>query len=446
MLRAGRRRGAIPRLRHEQVAEIYVDYHFGRLAPEMNTAVERHIKSCARCKREGLTNAASQRKQAGRKLRGVRGGKPLLGRRGRKWAMLLLLIVVTQVVIFQVANGKTSSLSSLLGRPNIGGVNAPSAKPLALTASNSLPLNTGGATAIALAPGEKQIAVAGGNGALTVTILDIASEKTVKTLTWPGSSPPSSLAWSADGALLAAADGSQVTIWSMPGGSALWQFTVPTAPAIRVYDVGQQLIVGRPNPASAFKTGAMVWGADGALAAAPAGALGEVGATTPQAPVVALWSSAGTHIFAGSGNTAMVGSSPTDVSHGVGLLSWSPDGRFLLWGALTQPVATGAASATRATQAPDSVITQFAANIASAGGHAGAIAWFAPVGKLIAVCDQTTSAAHISFLDVSTGAVRFTLPDDCADAMAHSAVWSSTGKTFYVVPGKGPVEIYTIPS
>jgi hypothetical protein len=68
------------------------------------------------------------------------------------------------------------------------------------------------------------------------------------------------------------------------------------------------------------------------------------------------------------------------------------------------------------------------------------------VGKLIAVCDQTTAVSHIQFVAVSTGVVKFTLPGACSSSMAHLAAWASTGKTFYVVPAKGPIAIYTIPS
>ena len=91
-MKRGRKRRPIPRLQHEQVVEIFVDYHFGRLSPEMNTAVERHVRSCARCKREGMTNAANERKGAVRRLRGVRGGKPLLGRRARNVVLILTLL------------------------------------------------------------------------------------------------------------------------------------------------------------------------------------------------------------------------------------------------------------------------------------------------------------------------------------------------------------------
>ena len=446
MLKPGRRRAAIPRLRHEQVAESFVDYHFGRLSPEMNIAIERHVKSCARCKREGLTNAANERKLAGRRLRGVRGGKPLIGRRGRNWIMLLLLILVMQVVIFQIANGQATSLVSLLSHSNNAQVGAPSSSPVTLTPSNVLPLNTGNASAIALAPNDTSLAVAGGDGQPNVAIWDITTDKPLKTLKWSDATPPTSIAWTADGAQLAAADGAQITIWNAASGAVVWQFTVPAAPAMRVYDVTQQVIIGRPDPATAFASGPLAWGADGSLIAAPAGALGDVGATTPQAPIVALWASAGTHIFAGSDGTAMVGSSPSDVSHGMTLFNWSPDGRYLLWGALAQPIAIGAHPSAKASVPPDSVIASLASTVAGAGAKGSVLVWIAPVGKLVAVCDQTSAAAQLQIVSISTGAVKYTAPGSCASMMAHSMAWASTGKTFYVVPAKGPVAIFTLSS
>lgn len=446
MLKLGRRRAAIPRLRHEQVAESFVDYHFGRLSPEMNIAIERHIKSCARCKREGLTNAANERRLAGRQLRGVRGGKPLIGRRGRNWIMLLLLILVMQVVIFQIANGQASSMISLLGQSNSASVVAPSSAPVTLNPSNVLPFSTEAATAIALSPNDAHLAVAGGNGLRNVFILNLSNDEPLTTLQWSDATPPTSIAWSVDGAYLAAADGAQIIIWNASSGAVVWRFTIPPAPAMRVYDVTQQLIIGRPDPSSAFASGALVWGADGNLVAAPAGALGDIGAVTPQAPIVGLWASTGTHIFAGDKGTALVGSSSGDVSQGMALLAWSPDGRYLLWGALNQPIAIGDHPSAKASVPPDSVIAGLASTVASAGGKGSAIVWFAPVGKLVAVCDQTSAAPKIQVVSISTGAVKYTLPGDCSKMSAHSAAWTSTGKSFYVVPAKGPVVIYTLRS
>ena len=447
MLKRGRTRVAIPRLNHEQVVEHFVDYHFGRLSPAMNKAIERHVRSCARCKREGLTNAANERKGAVRRLRSVRGGKPLLGRRGRNWVMFLTLILLMQVVIYEVANGRASALVSLLSQDRSAQVNAGAGPPTALSPTNALPLITDGSSAIALSPNDQQLAVAGGDAQHTVTVWDIASDKVVSTLSWNGSSAPASIAWSADGSRLAATDGSQMVIWDLASGATLWQLAIPGAPAMRVYDVAQQVIVDRPNPATAFSGGGLVWGTDGTLSAAPAGALGPVGISTPQAPVVGMWSAAGSHIFAGGSGAALVGSSPTDAAHGVVLLDWSPGGHYLLWGALTQPIAVGSAKDSRtASQPPDSVVAALATRIATAGGGASAIVWFAPVGKRVAVCDQTSASARIQIIEIATAHVSYTLDEPCVGLTTHSAFWSSTGKALYVVPAKGPIEIYTIPA
>lgn len=447
MLKRGRARAAIPRLRHEQVVESFVDYHFGRLSQEMNTAIERHVRSCARCKREGLTNAANERKGAIRQLRSVRGGKPLIGRRGRNWILLLTIILATQVVIYLIANGRASALVSFLSNGRIAQIDQSQTPAINLSPSGAFPLITGGSSAIALAPDNKRLAVAWGSGQHHIAIWDIASQKVVITFPWSDTTPPASIAWSEDGSRLAAASSAQITIWDVASGAVIWQLGVPSAPAMRVYDVSQQTIVSRPDPASAFSGGALVWGADGALTSAPVGALGPIGVSTPQSPVVGMWSSAGSHIFAGSGGAALVGASPGDAKRGDVLIDWAPGGRYLLWGSLSQPIAVGAAQTTKtASQPPDSVVGQLAANIAKAGGGANALVWFAPAGKQVAVCDQSASGAHIQIVEIATGHVSYQLDESCDVMTLHSALWSSDARTFYVIPAKGPVEIYTIAS
>jgi WD40 repeat protein len=448
VLKRGRARGAIPRLRHEQVVESFVDYHFGRLSPEMNLAIERHARSCARCKREGLNRAANERKDAVRKLRGVHGGKPLLRRRTRNILLVLMLALVAQVLVYQVVNGRASALVSLLsgGHADGGLVSGDQTPPTTLRSTNAFPLITTGATAIALSADDKRLAVAGGDGQRSVAIWDIATQKVVSTLHWSGATPPATLAWSEDGSRLAAVDGAQITIWDTSAGALLWQFGIPEAPAMRVYDVTQQDVIGRPDPASAFNGGAMVWGADGALSAAPAGALGPIGVSTPQAPVVGVWSSAGSHVFAGTNGSALVGASATDAKRGLALLDWSPGGRYLLWGALSQPIAVGGAASKTASHPPDSVVGQLASHIAQAGGDASALVWFAPVGKRVAICDQTTTGAHIIIVEIATGHADYQLGDTCDGLTTHSALWSSAGTTFFVIPAKGPIETYAIPA
>ena len=449
VLKRGRSRAAIPRLRHEQVVEKFVDYHFGRLSPEMNIAIERHVRSCARCKREGLTHAANERKGAARQLRGVRGGKPLLSRRTRNILFALLVIAIAQLVVYQIINGRAGAFISLLSlsSPNTGQITSTQGPVVALRPDGAFPLVTTNASAIALSSDDKRIAIAQTSPKRVIAVWDIASKKVTVSLPWPDATAPTSIAWSADGSRLAAVDGSQILVWDVGSGSVLWQLSVPTAPAMRVYDIGQQTIIARPDPASAFASGALAWGADGALNAAPVGALGPVGVSTPQAPVVGMWSSAGSHLFAGSGGASLVGASASDAKAGVALLDWSPDGKYLLWGALSQPVAVGVAQSAKATShPPDSVVGQLAQRIAQAGGSANALVWFAPVGKLVAVCDQTIPGAHIEMIVIATGRVAYRLDEVCTGMTAHSAVWSSSGANFYVVPPSSPVESYTIPS
>ncbi len=449
MLKLGRARGGIPRLRHEQVVESFVEYHFGRLSPEMNIAIERHVRSCARCKREGLTNAANERRGAARQLRKVRGGKPLLKRRTRNILLALLILLVAQALVYQVINGRANALVSLLSEKHPGGaqIGVNQTPAIDLQSSSAFPLSTSGASAIALSADDTRLAVAGGDGQRTISIWDITTQKVTKTLPWSDASPPTSIAWTEDGSQLAAADGAQIVVWDVASGSVLWQLGIPAAPAMRIYDVSQQAIIGRPDPAKAFNGGVLAWGADGVLASASAAALGPIGVSTPQSPVVGVWTSAGSHIFAASGGAALVGASASDVKRGVALLDWSPDGRYLFWGAFSQPIAVGAAqTSTTDSQPPDSVVAQLATHIASAGADASALVWFAPVGKQVAVCDQTTHGAHIEVVAIATGQALYQLGDTCDALSTHSALWSSTGKAFFVIPAKGPIETYTIPT
>lgn len=412
----------------------------------MNTAIERHVRSCARCKREGLRNAASERKGSLRQLRSVRGGKPLLGRRGRNWIIFLTTVLLLQVVIYQVANGKAGAFVSLFSRSgpqvSLAGDTTP---PISLSSANAFPLVTSGATAIALSPDDKQLAVAGGDSQHNITIWDISTQKPATTLQWSDSTPPGALAWSADGSMLAAADGAQVNIWTVANGASVWQFPLPAAPAMRVYDVSQQGVVSRPDPANAFNAGALAWGSDGALNSAPGGALGPADISKPQSPVVGMWTSAGSHIFAGSGGAAMVGTSDADAKAGATLIDWAPDGRFLLWGALSRGIALNGAQPTNGQSSPpDSVVGELAARVGHAGAGAEALVWFGPLGKLVAVCDKSTPGAHVQIIEISTGHVKYQLGETCASLTVHSAVWSSTGATFYITSAKDPVAVYNI--
>lgn len=465
MFRGSKARGATPRLSHEEVVACFVDYHFGRLSPEMNRAVEQHVRGCARCKREGLQRAAMERQVAARKLKGVRGGKPPISQRGRRLIFILLTLVLAQIIAYQLVNGRAGAFLSLLAQGRLGAAqpNLSQPAPIALSTNQKYPLATAGAASLALSADGKLLAVAqpATQGERpTVTIWSAASMTRLAALPWPGanaSAVPSSLAWSSDDSRLAGEDGAQIVIWAMSGGgssgSVLWQLQTPAAPAMRVYDVTQQAIVQQPDPATAFGHGPLVWGPDGSVGAAPAGAAGTSGVTGPQTPVISPWSTAGAHIFGGASGSApagdaLIGSSDSDTQRGASMLNWSPDGRYLLWGALSLPV-TSAAHGGSAGQAPDSLAAQVAAQVGQAGGKADALLWFAPDGTRVVACSraggpQTKTPAQV--YDVATGDLIATLSDTCAGLGVHSAVWDGAGKLFTIIPPSGPIETYTMPN
>jgi Putative zinc-finger len=63
-----------PRLSHRSVRAHMMDYHFGRLSPEMNAAIEQHVRSCETCRAEGMTHLASEKRAAVRLGRAGSGG------------------------------------------------------------------------------------------------------------------------------------------------------------------------------------------------------------------------------------------------------------------------------------------------------------------------------------------------------------------------------------
>src|SRR5262245_17390400 len=112
--RSARRKKNIPVLSHKEVADLLVDYHFGRLSPSMNAAVEAHVRSCPNCKRQGLDHAVTEKRVIQRKLRHVRPFRHLVSRRRRPLFLLLALLVLFQLVIFEVVR-PDSPFAALLG-------------------------------------------------------------------------------------------------------------------------------------------------------------------------------------------------------------------------------------------------------------------------------------------------------------------------------------------
>jgi hypothetical protein len=437
-------------LTHEEVVARFVDYHFGRLTPAMNRAVESHVRSCARCKREGLTRAAAERQAAARKLRRVRGGKPLIGPRGRIALLALTLLIVGQIVLYQVARGQAQPLVSLFGQWRAqGGAPATIGGPVALSPKWRMPAETADASAIALSMDGKTLAVAQGGAHPNVTLWNTRSEDHLASLAWTAGSAPATLAWSPDGSLLAASSPTEIIIWAMSPYKVVEQYSLPSAPALRVYDTRQQTVIASPDPASVFSSGPLAWSADGALSPAPTGAAGPTGVTSPQTPVIGFWSSEGAHLFGVGHGSVHVGISTADALGGSAMLAWSPDGRYLMWAALDMPV-SGAGSSP-ASVPPDTIVqslvtrAQAAGKTASAPGENDALLWFSPDASRVAVCDRTQPGAHAQIYDIAAGVAVATLDISCATLPAHAAQWTADGSQFYIASPNGPVAVYAAP-
>jgi hypothetical protein len=110
----GRRikRGRIPKLTHSEAANYLVEYHFGRLSPEMNAAVEEHVRGCPLCRRDGLTHAATEKREIQRHIRRV---KPTfrrkLSRRGTTILLSLAVLVLVQLIVLALLHGGAITLS-----------------------------------------------------------------------------------------------------------------------------------------------------------------------------------------------------------------------------------------------------------------------------------------------------------------------------------------------
>jgi Putative zinc-finger len=429
--------------------DLLVDYHFGRLSPEINAAVEAHVRDCAVCQRQGLAHAPTEKRQIMRRLRKVRPARALVSRRGRTVLLLLIVLLIVQLVVFEVIT-QGALFSLFAGGPAPAGPSAsttatsPTTAPAQSALASSLTFDKGstGATALAVSPDGKIAASAGSNNSgPSIQLWSVSTGKLVDTLAWPDADVPGTLAWSADSSRLAAADGSFVAAWTVATGELLWNLQLPKAPAVRIYDVQAGGVIDRPDPATTFANGAArVFGADGKLIPAPATAgLPGVG----QSAAVGLWQAAGSHVFASAKGSAAVGISTDDAAHRLSLLNWSHDGRFLLWATVSQPVAVSA-DATHGGP-PNALAARLATAVASAGASsADGLAWFSPDGRDMVVCDRTASSAPLRIYDIASERVLATLAGGCDGLTTASLAWLPGATGFALAaPGK-PVALYAL--
>jgi hypothetical protein len=90
-----------PRISHDQVVELLVDYHLGRLSPETNRAIEAHVARCPLCQVQGLVHTGTEKRAVQRRIRRVRPTRHnRISKRGRLLLVLLLMVILLQVALY----------------------------------------------------------------------------------------------------------------------------------------------------------------------------------------------------------------------------------------------------------------------------------------------------------------------------------------------------------
>ncbi|MGH2515259.1 MAG: WD40 repeat domain-containing protein [Ktedonobacterales bacterium] len=442
-----------------------VEYHFGRLSPQVNAAVEAHIRDCKICQRQGLSHAATEKREVARQLRKVRpGGKKQISGRGRGVILFLALVAILQIGVYELSRGSGSPLGSLFGGSPAKAVASPTvtatATPAPLTASLTYSPASANTAALALSPDGKTLAVASVAGSSpTVTLWNATTGKSSASLSWPGAAAPGVLAWSPDGKSLAAADGALVGVWTLPTAVPAWTLVLPAAPALRVYDVRAATIQQQPDAATAFANGSLLrWSATGSLSIVPpSGSASPPPVTAPGGQQVDLWRVDGSHLFADGHGGVLVGINSSDAAKHAALLSWSPDSHFLLWASVSRSVAVSAVSSgstpspsvtsvpsgASGIPAPDAPASTLAGNVA-ASGHGDALLWFSPDGHLLAACDRTLASSALEMYDIASGRIVSQLPGACVGLTSSSLAWETSASAFVLAaPGK-PIAVYPL--
>lgn len=108
----------VPKLSHQAVRDHMVDYHFGRLSAQMNDAVERHVRGCEICQREGMVHLATQKREAVRTVR-----RSLRGRgRGGSLRLIALLAALGLLALFLLYASDHGFLAAWLAHLSASGV------------------------------------------------------------------------------------------------------------------------------------------------------------------------------------------------------------------------------------------------------------------------------------------------------------------------------------
>lgn len=444
MSRRKSQRMMVPKLSHDEAVQYLVEYHFGRLSPALNAAVEAHVHDCRLCQRQGLAHAATEKRDIARQIKRIRPGKRRITRRGRNFIVLLALLAIAQLGVYQLTRSTSISFAALFGHSGGPGGSHPIASPPAartLTPRLTFDVPSRGTVALAVSPDGKMVAGSMMQGNSPAVVLwNAANGTSDTTLTWPGKSVPGAVSWSPDGEKVVATDGSMIGVWLLPDAAPAWTAPVPPAIALRTYDAQTGNIAQSPAPATAFANGTfLLWGADGQVTSAPAGAAGPSGVVAPGTPLIGLWQSSGTHLVPDGNGGVRVGISSADVAGHSALVSWSPDSHYVMWAAISQHLAlTGSDSGI---STPNPVVAAIAQALARSGSG-DALVWFSPDGRTLAACDRETAGANLQIYDIATGAVLSEVSNACDHLTASSLAWDGPGSTFSLAVHGQPIMDY----
>ncbi|HUY77488.1 MAG TPA: zf-HC2 domain-containing protein [Ktedonobacterales bacterium] len=478
------RSGGRPPLRftHAEVVAQLVEYQVGRLSPEANAAIEAHISSCAQCQREGLGHAPTEQRRARRAFKQVRGGKSWFTSRGRLIILVLAVIAIAQLTVAALTQGGDgAALARLFSGAHHAGSGSASTTPIpSLTQQQTFSPSAIGTFELALSPDGRTLAAgqiigAGQNGTQTaLTFWDTTTGKMVERVNLANGGAPQALAWSPDGQTLAAVGQGTLVIWSFAQKVILWSDALPTGQAMLVYAAQSGVVLAQPDPNALFgQTAFAQWGTGGALGAAPAGAAGTTGVATLDGPLISPWHTGSVHLFvakakgASGSATVMVGAESSDTLGRGDILSWSPDGQYLVWGRVALPVAVPAGAGTPSAGAtttattgitpPDLVVAAVAQRLLQVAQAAtptpqsdlpDASLWFSPSATDVAACERSgrpASAATSLTVYAATGAAVAQRTGDCDSQDDDALAWTANGQAIYYISQQRAVTLYRLP-
>ncbi len=433
-----------PEVLHHDTAQRYLlDYLYGRLSPELEAAMEAHMKACPWCRSEGMGHLATERMRAMQQRSSAR-------RAGRPAPLVIGLIALLVALV-----GFAGLLIGVAGHEGKLGVvaartsartatpavtNTPPATPTPLTLT--APANIGGAgiATLAASPDGKTLAVATNptNGDEGGVVLYRQGKSFARLTGFEGYKAPGTLVWSPDGMYLAASGNLSLFVWQVSTGTRS-QVTLPANPGTSLYafDWANDATVSTV-PASIFAaTGFAQWSDKGQVIGAPAGAANVANVPALNSPIIALWGAQeGARIFRDASNTTLIGMSDSDHDAHAAFVRWSPDDHYILWGYPRLAVSSTLLGTTSmvpggavAVDAPDPATASAINRVGQASSaNATAVLWLSMDGRSLALFDATGTAPRLEIVDATSGSQLATLANVTlpAQMQLNALSWESS--------------------